>query len=60
MNMRRNKSQVLAAAKAGISERSARRIEFCPLNYPHRAHVVIGAREPIRLPRFGIARTCRC
>ena len=27
MNIRRNKSQVLAAAKAGISERSARRIE---------------------------------
>jgi hypothetical protein len=26
MNIRKNKSQVLAAAKAGISERSARRI----------------------------------
>ncbi len=27
MNIRKNKSQALAAAKAGISERSARRIE---------------------------------
>ena len=27
MNIRRNMSQALAAAKAGISERSARRIE---------------------------------
>jgi len=38
-NIRKNKSQVLAAARAGISERSARRIDSAatlPSQHPRR------------------------
>ena len=42
MNIRRNKSQALAAAKAGISDRSARRIEVA---------VELPSQSPRRGPR---------
>ena len=59
MNIRKKKSQELAAAKAGISERSARRIEGA-VTLPSQIPVGIGALDPIRSPMSGTPRSCRC
>ena len=59
MNNRKHHTQEVAAAKAGISERSARRIERDD-QLPSQKPGAIGARAPIRSPRSGRAKSCRC